>query len=836
MGSWICHKCETENSDKLLCCEVCDEPSPYRDVLLDEETWQNAIQANTEQAYNNYLTKFPEGNHRIAAKRRLTMLRKEKETLADDNLWNKTVAANTIDAYNSYVKYSTTKRYVEEAKAKAEELLWADTQKEGTELSYRNYLSISELNKHKREAVKLLDDVLWQAALKKDSLEGYREYISSTTKRLAELRTELPIKLKEIEERSWKQAEFLNNVVSYSTYLAKFEDGKYAARAKRKIAEFNDIATEEASWKNAVKSNSLSSYRRYLETSKLKKHASDAKCKIDDMLWQDALKKDTLNGYLEYKRESPSPRADLSKKLEELENQLWTSAQSADTITSYKGYLSKFKAGRYSDLAKQKIEQLKLVSADEALWADAVKTISISSLRNYLKNSQLKTHASDAEHLIDDMLWEAALKKGTVEGYKECRLQSPNLAEKCDAMIASMEETEWNHAVESSTIDAYQNYLTCFPESARSALARKKISALQDKEAWDDAKSKNTVSSYNTYLLAYPNGRFAIYARTRIDRLENQLWTSVQSTDTVASYNVYLSEFPSGIYAEEAKQRIEQLNVINEDEALWGEAVRYKSPSLLRNYLEKSTLRTHAAEAECMIEDMLWQKAQRNDTLKDYKEYLSQCNGGCHAAEAKAKIKQLTEISADEERWNKAAIIDTLLAYSNYLKNSTLKLHKKEAEERIVRIDDLEWRTASNANTEEKYRRYLNTFPNGRHAAEAAKCIKQLESSASMSKFFKTLFWIALVIAVLIIFASKGNDNKPVQKPVTPTQVEQPKPAPKLDANQIRRIESQLDALLTTMEADGVDPNMKNKAYSLLNQIKGTANYNYYMNRYNRLK
>ena len=82
--SWICHRCETENKEGLLYCEVCEELSPhYSEIMREEEAWNNATQINTEDSYNSYLRIFPAGKYQIEAQHRISKLINEKELKAE---------------------------------------------------------------------------------------------------------------------------------------------------------------------------------------------------------------------------------------------------------------------------------------------------------------------------------------------------------------------------------------------------------------------------------------------------------------------------------------------------------------------------------------------------------------------------------------------------------------------------------------------------------------------------------------------------------------------------------------------------------------------------------
>ena len=79
------------------------------------------------------------------------------------------------------------------------------------------------------------------------------------------------------------------------------------------------------------------------------------------------------------------------------------------------------------------------------------------------------------------------------------------------------EESEFQKAQTSNTIDAYQQYLKDWPGGKYQAQANESIDGLLYKEA----QKADTIESYTEFLTARPDNKYRQEAQTRLDRLES---------------------------------------------------------------------------------------------------------------------------------------------------------------------------------------------------------------------------------------------------------------------------------------------------------------------------
>jgi hypothetical protein len=75
------------------------------------------------------------------------------------------------------------------------------------------------------------------------------------------------------------------------------------------------------------------------------------------------------------------------------------------------------------------------------------------------------------------------------------------------------EESQWQAAESAATVDAYQEFLAAYPESAHRTAAEARIAFLQ-------AEADNTSEAYRQYLADYPDGRDGAVAEERLAALE----------------------------------------------------------------------------------------------------------------------------------------------------------------------------------------------------------------------------------------------------------------------------------------------------------------------------
>lgn len=388
----------------------------------DEIDWAEATSQNTVGSYQDYLDKYNPtivegetatdgwventvyiGRHVSDAIRIQAGI---DEKARDEESWIKAINANTIDNYNDYIsvydKQSPEYRgqYVDEAKLRIKKLQdkidWGKAKSSNTIESYKKYLSIYD---------KLPPQ--------------YRGLYVDETKRAIERLTPKPMPptpqdpLRN-ETEDWAKAVRADNIEEYKSYLAKYEaiGGNYVSQAKAAIERL----LEEKVWSEALKSNDIAGYKKYISLYKTKngKHLAEAELRLnqleDDLAWMAACKKDSISSYHDYLSNydvlSPKYRGshieDAKRRISHIDDKEWEKATKANSRTAYRLYVGKFdgsngtQRGKHLDEARKQINRI----MDDACWAEAVKQDTKEAYQNYLKHYPNGIHSSAATRKI----------------------------------------------------------------------------------------------------------------------------------------------------------------------------------------------------------------------------------------------------------------------------------------------------------------------------------------------------------------------------------------------------------------------------------------------------
>lgn len=230
--SWICPKCETENSDELSHCEVCDEPSPAF-VLQSkraQRAWYNATYQNTISGYEHYLLLYPNGRHADEAKNQIDEL-KRKEAAKEKAAWDNCCLVNMSSAYSKYIKEYPSGTYISEAKEKYKECKdkedWSRASSTNTYSSYKWYL-ITHPHGNFVGNAKVIIRRLEEEERKHQQEESERE------------------------EKQWNRAKTLNTIESYRSYISFNPRGKYVSQANYQIEQLRNKKNKENDYNIAL--------------------------------------------------------------------------------------------------------------------------------------------------------------------------------------------------------------------------------------------------------------------------------------------------------------------------------------------------------------------------------------------------------------------------------------------------------------------------------------------------------------------------------------------------------------------------------------------------------
>lgn len=166
---------------------------------------------------------------------------------------------------------------------------------------------------------------------------------------------------------------------------------------------------------------------------------------------------------------------------------------------------------------------------------------------------------------------------------------------------------------------------------------------------WKKAESLNTIEAYEEFLTKYPQGKFANEARTKIEEL---YFKRAIATNTVAGYEEFLKRYPQGKYVNEAHSRIEELYF-----------ERAKATNTIEGYegfIKRYPQGEHAEKARLQIEELYFERAKAQNTIQGYEEFLGRYPQGKFAAEVRLQLEELY--------FEQAEATNTLKGYEEFLR------------------------------------------------------------------------------------------------------------------------------------------------------------------------
>jgi hypothetical protein len=128
-------------------------------------------------------------------------------------------------------------------------------------------------------------------------------------------------------------------------------------------------------------------------------------------------------------------------------------------------------------------------------------------------------------------------------------------------VACSSTERDWQHAITTNTVAAYQDFLDKHPNTAQSSAAHDHIAALQDEQAWTAARQANAPEALQNYINDHSAGIHVAEAKSLIASNERSMaWTAASSANTLEALQGFLQKYPQGPEADQAKARLAQIS------------------------------------------------------------------------------------------------------------------------------------------------------------------------------------------------------------------------------------------------------------------------------------
>lgn len=288
-------------------------------ISPEEALWKKVQSLNTEEAYVDYLSKFPFGKYKYDARLQLQLEGTEAA-------WDKAKTANSEESYMVFMRDYAGSKYNTQAFASLtkirQEETWIRTKTLNTAEAYGDFISRFPLSEYVQEA--------------KSSYANAQS------------------------EAEWNRIKDFNNVAVFENYVKSFPNSEYKDKAMAKVQALNNNAfsLNDMSIKTPVSPSDNSRVQKNLirknESQKVEK---PEKKDVGADKWFQANSLNTIEAYQDFLKLFPrhkfSPLA--KKELVLLDEQTWMRAKSANTNDAYGNYLKLFPSGRYFKDAKKKM-------------------------------------------------------------------------------------------------------------------------------------------------------------------------------------------------------------------------------------------------------------------------------------------------------------------------------------------------------------------------------------------------------------------------------------------------------------------------------------------------
>jgi len=122
------------------------------------------------------------------------------------------------------------------------------------------------------------------------------------------------------------------------------------------------------------------------------------------------------------------------------------------------------------------------------------------------------------------------------------------------------ELTAYQAAIIADTVEAYDNFLSFYPNGKHNNEIRTKKEEKEEYIAYVNAINTNTVQAFINYLSLYPSGKHYNEIRTKKEEKEEyNVYLNAINAQTVEAYDNYLSLYPYGKYSNEIKTKKDEL-------------------------------------------------------------------------------------------------------------------------------------------------------------------------------------------------------------------------------------------------------------------------------------
>jgi serine/threonine protein kinase len=298
-------------------------------------------------------------------------------------------------------------------------------------------------------------------------------------------RTDIPLSIERGTPDSDDKAEGAWAATLAADSYTAFRD--YRARYPMFHAEEAERALEERrAFGTAAAVDSEAAWREYLLKWGDDRHAPAAAERLEVVHGREAtafsvaMEDKSPTAWRAYLDEFPDSERSASAETHLREALAFEEVRTLDTIAAWGLFLLDHAAGLHEHDARSRLAELE--AGDEAKWNEAEGARTPEALQDYMRVHPVGRHVADARR--------AMARLAIVEG-------------------------DFNAAFETGTSEAWDAYVTQYPDAPRLAEARK---CRQEAAEYELAANMNTKTMWRAFVKAWPNGRHRLDAEVRLKR------------------------------------------------------------------------------------------------------------------------------------------------------------------------------------------------------------------------------------------------------------------------------------------------------------------------------
>lgn len=294
-----------------------ETPKPL--VSPEETFWKKVQSLNTEEAYVDYLSKFPYGKYKYDARLQLQLAETEAA-------WEKAKTANSEEAYKIFMRDYSGSKY--------------------------NAQAFSNLTKIRQEET-------WNKTKMLNTAEAYADFITRfpLSEHIQEAKNNYTNIQSEVE---WNRIKDFNSLAVFENYLKNFQNSKFRDQALSKINALNGSSAYSNTLANKTPvfpADNSKIQKNNIPRNEPQKVEKSEKKDLGAEKWYQANSLNTIEAYQDFLKEYPKHKfsALAKKELALFDEQTWMKAKAVNNNEAYENYQKLFPSGRYYKEAKKKV-------------------------------------------------------------------------------------------------------------------------------------------------------------------------------------------------------------------------------------------------------------------------------------------------------------------------------------------------------------------------------------------------------------------------------------------------------------------------------------------------